>query len=410
MITVRKDIQLAFVMAISAMFTLAGYEFMRSASTVLFKNAYGAENLPLVMVAMPLVVFIGVAVYGWLLTRLGPRRTLMVTSYGSALLIFAGYLAVRQGIEMVTPLLFLLKEFYVVLLIEQYWSYINSSLTEQTAKKVNGPITGIAGLGSVLGAYLVSVSAVPLGTETLILLAAVAILPAGIVANAAYLHFGEPVLPEKAQKGSVISHMGWSVIARNRKLASLLLIILSAQVIAAVLDFKFQTILSADFVGQADAETAFQGDFWFYLNSVAVASQFLLTPLLLSFVALRFVHLLMPLLQVCVIGYALWSPSLMSVGLALFTFKVFDYSLFRGAKELIYMPLDFDSRYRAKEIIDVFGYRTGKGGSALAVVFMQKIGVVMSSYYLLIGLVMSFLWLALVFPLTRRSQASEKAE
>jgi len=36
--------------------------------------------------------------------------------------------------------------------------------------------------------------------------------------------------------------------------------------------------------------------------------------------------------------------------------------------------------------------------------------VVMSSYYLLIALVMSFLWLALVFPLTRRSQASEKAD
>jgi ATP/ADP translocase len=96
--------------------------------------------------------------------------------------------------------------------------------------------------------------------------------------------------------------------------------------------------------------------------------------------------------------------------MAFFIFKVFDYSLFRGAKELIYMPLDFDSRYRAKEIIDVLGYRTGKGGSALAVLFLQKIGLVMSSYYLLIGFVMSFFWLALVFPLTRRNQASKSAD
>ena len=94
--------------------------------------------------------------------------------------------------------------------------------------------------------------------------------------------------------------------------------------------------------------------------------------------------------------------------MAFFVFKVFDYSLFRGAKELIYMPLDFDSRYRAKELIDVFGYRSAKGGSGLAVVFLQKLGVVMSSYYLLIGLLVSFFWLALVFPLTRRDEASKK--
>mgnify|MGYP005633623375 FL=1 len=410
MIKVGKDIQLAIMMAASAMFTLAGYEFMRSASTVLFKNAYGAENLPLLMVAMPVVVFAGVVLYGWLLSKLGPRRTLMVTSYGSALLIFAGYLAVRQGSQVVTPLLFLLKEFYVVLLIEQYWSYINSSLTEQTAKKVNGPITGIAGLGSVLGAYLVSISAVPLGTETLVLLAALALLPAGFVANRAYLRFGEPVLPTPTKKRSSFVNMGWSVLTRNPKLVSLLLIIVSAQVIAAVLDFKFQALLSTDFAGQTDAETAFQGDFWFYLNSVAVASQFLLTPVFLTLFALRFVHLLMPLIHVCAIGYAIWSPSLLSVGMALFIFKVFDYSLFRGAKELIYMPLDFDSRYRAKELIDVLGYRSAKGGSGLVVVFLQKLGVVMSNYYLLIGLMASFIWLALVFPLTNRAGTAKKPE
>ena len=74
------------------------------------------------------------------------------------------------------------------------------------------------------------------------------------------------------------------------------------------------------------------------------------------------------------------------------------------------MPLDFDSRYRAKELIDVLGYRSAKGGFGLAVVFLQKLGVVMSSYYLLIGLAVSFFWLALVFPLTNRERVSNKTE
>ena len=40
-----------------------------------------------------------------------------------------------------------------VLLIEQYWSYMNSKFTPDAAKRLNGPITGIAGLGSVAGGW-----------------------------------------------------------------------------------------------------------------------------------------------------------------------------------------------------------------------------------------------------------------
>ncbi|MBT7369443.1 MAG: hypothetical protein HN816_02285, partial [Gammaproteobacteria bacterium] len=52
----KSEYRVAALMAMAAMFTLAGYEFIRSSSTVLFKNAYGAENLPLIMAAMPVVV------------------------------------------------------------------------------------------------------------------------------------------------------------------------------------------------------------------------------------------------------------------------------------------------------------------------------------------------------------------
>ena len=161
------EYRVAAMMATAALFTLAGYEFIRSASTVLFKSAYGAENLPLVMALMPVVVFGGVALYGWILSQLGPRRTLLVTSLGSSLIIFACYLILLTGSKSITPVLFLFKELYIVLLIEQYWSYINSSIQPATAKKINGPITGIAGIGGAIGGSLVAVSAESFGTETM---------------------------------------------------------------------------------------------------------------------------------------------------------------------------------------------------------------------------------------------------
>jgi AAA family ATP:ADP antiporter len=400
---VKKQIQIAALMATAAMFTLAGYEFIRSAATVLFKNAYGAENLPLVMAAMPFVVFLGVALYGRILTALGPRRTLIVTSLGSALLIFACYLLVLNGSKAITPVLYLLKELYIVLLIEQYWSYINSNLSSDGAKKLNGPITGIAGIGGAIGGTLVGITATSWGTENMLLLASLSLIPAVLVSNMTYLKFGEPEPPP----GEVTSgQMGWGLIRENRTLTYLLAIVLISQVVSAVLDIKFQGLLSDEFAGSQDEETALQGKFWGTLNTSVVVLQFLLVPLLMSFVSLRLIHILMPLIHLSAITVALISPSVLTVGVAFFLFKAFDYSLFRASKEVLYVPLGFDERYRAKEIIDVFGYRTGKGASSVGIVIMQKAGIVMGSLYLPIALIATAAWLALIFPLTRAAKAT----
>ncbi|MBT4160179.1 MAG: hypothetical protein HOC70_13415 [Gammaproteobacteria bacterium] len=394
----KSEYRVAALMAMAAMFTLAGYEFIRSSSTVLFKNAYGAENLPLIMAAMPVVVFAGVALYGWVLSQLGPRRTLLVTALGSAMVILACYLVLLTGSKSITPVLFLFKEFYIVLLIEQYWSYINSSLHQDTARKINGPITGIAGIGGAIGGWLVGSSAELVGTETLVLCAAIALLPAAWLSNRTYQAFGEPEAPPQEKSHG---HLALSVFRENPVLISLIAIVLSSQVIAAVLDFKFQALLSLEFVGRQDEETAFQGWFWGTLNTSVLVLQFIVAPIVLTFLPNRLVHLMMPAIHLVAISLAVYEPTVLTVGTAFFLFKAFDYSVFRAAKEVLYIPLGFDARYRAKEVIDVFGYRAGKGGSSMVIVMLQKAGVAMSSYYLAIGFSMALLWLALVFPLTK---------
>lgn len=403
----KREYQIAAVMAASAFFTLAGYEFIRSASTVLFKDAYGAENLPLVMAAIPLVVFLGVALYGHILTLVGPARTLLITSLGSSLLIAICFVLVKAGIKEITPVLYLLKEFYIVLLIEQYWSFINSHLKADTAKKVNGPITGISGLGAGAGGWLVSFTAEPLGTEAMVLMAAILILPAAWVSYMAYRTFGEPVYEHKASTGD----MGWRLFRENPLLAYLLAIVVSTQIVAATLDFKFQELLSVEFAGNMDKETAFQGWFFGTLSVSSLVLQFLIAPLLLSFVPLRLVHILIPAVHVTFITLAILEPNLLTVGLAFFMFKSLDYSLFRAAKEILYIPFSFDVRYRAKEVIDVFGYRSGKGGSSFVIALLQRGGVLMGQYYLAIAFAATLVWLALIFPLTRQfgEKAKEKA-
>jgi len=391
----KSEYQVALLIGLSAFFTLVGYEFIRSASTVLFKTAYGADKLPVVLAIMPIVVFIGVAGYGRLLSLVGPRQTLRVTTLGAGLIIFLCYLAIKGGSDLATGILYITKEFYIVLLIEQYWSYINSSIQPDTARRLNGPITGIAGLGGAAGGILVSQFAESLGTETLLLVAVGSVVPAWCVSEFAYHLHGEPAAQERHS-----SHMGWSLFKDSRILRYLLAIVISSQVVSAVLELKFQTLLSVQFAGEMDTETAFQGWFFGTLNSSVLVLQFIIAPILLSLLSLRRVHILMPLIHLVAITAAIIEPTVFSVGLAFFLFKAFDYSVFRAAKEIIYIPLSYDTRYRAKEIIDVFGYRSSKGGSSAVIVFLQRAGVLMSNYYTWIALAAAALWLMLIFPLT----------
>lgn len=398
---VNREYQVAFLMGFCAFFTLVGYEMIRSPATVLFKNTYGAESLPMVMAIMPVVVFAGVAAYGRLLSMVGPRRTLRITSLGSGVAVLICILLIQGGSEITTAILFLVKEFYIVLLIEQYWSFINSSLSTGTARRVNGPITGISGLGGVVGGFMVANLAEGLGTEMLIMLSAFFVIPSLLVAEIAYSLNGEPQVPE-----TKTTHMGLGLFRESRILRYLLAIVVVTQVVSAVLDFKFQELLTIKFGGDTDLETAFQGWFIFTLNSSALVLQFVIAPLLLGFMSLRRVHILMPVIHLTAITFALVSPSIFSVGLALLLFKAFDYSIFRAAKEILYIPLSYDVRFRAKEVIDVFGYRTGKGASSIVIASLQRAGIALGSYYVWIAFFAVGLWLVLIFPLTRDAEAT----
>ena len=86
------------------------------------------------------------------------------------------------------------------------------------------------------------------------------------------------------------------------------------------------------------------------------------TSCMIMFILAGAAFLLWHLHWMTVIGDDAW----LMLGLAFALFKTIDYSTFRAAKEILYIPLSFDARYRAKEVIDVFGYRFGKLSLAIA--------------------------------------------
>lgn len=390
--------------ALAAAFLLCGYEFVRSASNTLFKAAYGKENLPVIMALMPLGVLSMLYLYGQVLSWLGPRRTLFWSSITSGVIIAAAALAIGAGSRVATGVLYIVREAYVVLLIEQYWSFINSSLGRNEAKKLNGAVMGIASLGAILGGVLVHRLAQPLGTQVMPFFAAAALLPAAFISDLGYAKVGEP---QRQEDESPKGHMGLREFSSTPLLVIILLLIVTTQVVSTALDLRFQGILQ-DAIPDPDQQTSFSGGFFAGLNGAAAFLQFVVTPVVLRFVPLPLVHVAIPLIHLVACSALLASPSLMTAGTAYMLFKSFDYSVFRAAKEILYIPLSFDARFRAKELIDVFGYRFSKGGCSLLIVFVQKAGLVLGAGYTLIALGASVAWLMLCFPLRKFYAAEEE--
>lgn len=399
----RHRLAAAAAVGTAAFFLLFGYEAVRSASTSLFIESYGAAALPWVMALSPVGTAAMLYGYGLSLTRLGARGTLVATSLASAVMLLLCWAALGLHSGPASAALYVLREGYIVLIIEQYWSFINSTLQPAEAKRVNGPICGIASVGAILGGLTVGRLAPVLGTEPLVLMTAMSLLPAAGLGWLAHHLGGAPRgETDKARHGA----LALDLFSRHRVLIHVGLLILLTQTVSTVLDLCFNSML-AEAVPSRDERTAYYGDFYALLNGAAFVMQFVVTPLVLARVPLRYVHMGIPLIHCLAALVVFIEPRLFTAAAAYIIFKVVDYSLFRAAKELLYMPLPYDARYRAKQVIDSLGYRASKGvTSGLVAVAGWIAGPVPVVAYPIVAMLAACGWQQVAHRATRTEGAS----
>ena len=405
----RRLIFAAIAISSAACFVLFGYEFIRSVSSSLFIEAYGAENLPRGMMAIPPSMIVMLYCYGRLLSWLGATRALAITSLFSAILILGCYAALVRGMDFAAAIIYVFREAYIVIVIEQFWSFVNSVLTTEQAKRINGPFCAVASIGSFAGGMLVSRWATVLGTEALLLFTAASLVPTAVFGVIAYRFGGEPK-PTEEEAGGRLGHLGIGTLFRSRYLLFIAVLILSTQLVSTVLDLRFNGLAEME-LPDKDVRTAFFGSVYGYLGLAAGILQLVVVPLALRFVALRVIHLGIPIVHLVSSFVLTVSPSLRSGAGAYVIFKALDYSIFRAAKELFYMPLSYDSRYRAKQIIDSFGYRFSKGGSA-GVIELVRLGVktIPGIAFSITAMVAAMVWTPIAFNLTRAYQKLANTE
>lgn len=375
------------------------YAITRPASQSIFLSLFSSAAIPYAWLwTAPLNLAI-VTLYNRLSPRLGPLRTL-----GLAVIAISSIHILTVLLLPVFPefifFQYCWKDIYILLMFKQLWSMIHSTISSAKAKALYGAIFGMGTIGSILGSSVTGFFATEIGSENLFLLT---------VPIYALLFFGyskayrASSLLEIPQAEQIRAREGFSMILKNRYLLGVLFLVVFMQISVALVEYQFNHAIEIAIPAQ-DLRTAAMGKLMGLINTLSLLLQFAGTFLLLQFLGLRRSHYLVPILLCSTAILTLINPSFFAIALAFITTKSVDFSLFGVIREMLFVPLKHDEKFRAKAVIDVFAYRTSKAAASLLLLTLQFwVGAQVFTLTSTIALAIFALWLATVALLFRKA-------
>lgn len=347
----------------------------------------------------------------------------------------AVHLETSSGIKLVSqPLLFLLfvaQNAYVQLLYAQHWAFISSVLTAEEGTKVFAPIAGLGSIGSTLAAGLVSVLVEKGGLMGLLYVAGASYVASAFMANIAFglarRHGFEPIggrheenpckvknidsktneevnesespsSPTACCKKGGLFQQAYYLFKRVPVLEALFFEVVVSQCLSSLVNFIYLYKLKATIIDDSQ-RAGWSGNFYAWINGVSGIFQFFIIPVLLKYCEAHRIWIAMPTIMLCCTLYQFAtheSSGLFGASASFFAIKTMEYSLRGAANEMLYVNLDFESRYLGKKIISLIAGKFGKSAMAVAlslVMVMYEDRQNMMWYLLAAALFFTQIWL-----------------
>jgi AAA family ATP:ADP antiporter len=296
--------------------------------------------------------------------------------------------------------LYIWKDLYVVLLIETFYSCAAAVFPIRRARWLYGLFGVVSSLGSVTGNLAVGWLALEFGTGRalwavipVVLLMWLLCLPlsrrAGISAGTAE--------PSARPSGSGLAE-AFSVVRSSAYLVLLVVLVAVVQVVVNLVDYEFNRVVEGAFPA-TDQRTAAIGQVYAAIDVLTIVLHGLTGPLL-RLLGVPVVLLIVP----CLLGLGLCvfaaAPRFATAALVKVASKCFDYTIFRAAKEVLYIPLSFREKTQGKSVVDVLTYRVAKGCASLVLLGLQRFALAV----LVTPMALAFVgvWLGLTVAVARR--------
>lgn len=381
------------------------YSILRPTSNAIFLSNFSSKAYPYAWLGAVPLNFIIVYLYNRILPHLGCLKTMLasvltVMSVNTLCGLFV------SSYPFLSFFHYMFKDIYVLLMFKQLWSLIHMTIDTSRAKYLYGILFGVGGLGSVLGGLVPGFLATQMGSYSLFFFSPIIYL-ALFCAYAFALKQShlKASFKESFKKDPNLIKTLFQMIFRKKYITYILLIVVFMQMIVALTDYQFNTFLEKN-ITELDLRTQYNGRLISIINTVKTLFQFLGGFLLIHFLGLRASHQLVPLFLCTNAFLFLLFPSFPLISYCFVSIKSTDYSFFGIIREMLYIPLNPEEKFRAKAVIDIFAYRSAKALASFILLGLQWFAPIHSIQWITgICIILFLIWSFIIQKMFRTKMA-----
>ncbi|PLX90433.1 MAG: MFS transporter [Desulfuromonas sp.] len=384
--------------------------------------AGGVESLQWLFTGTFLAMLAAVPLFGWVTSRYSCKQFLpwIYLFFIANLLLF--FVLFRSGLThaWVARAFFIWTSVFNLFIVSVFWSFMADIYSNDQARRLFGFIAAGGTAGALTGPALTATLALPLGPTNLLLISAGCLSWAvfcvrrliawrdGTAGKAATGAGTEPDGKGEGMGGSIWG--GLRLLAKSPYLLGIGLLILFYTTLSTFLYFQQAQIVRDSFSDPAQRTTVFAA-MDFATNGLTILIQVFLTGRIVKALGIGWTLALVPLLLgagFLVLGLA---PLLGVLVIVQVVRRAGNYAIMKPSREMLYVVLGQEEKYKAKNVIDTAIYRSGDVLSAWAYAGLQALGFGLSAIAF-IAVPLAGVWSWLCYKLGReqekRAQPEEK--
>ncbi len=394
---------------------LASYFILRSIRDALGVAA-GVSNLPYLFSGTLISTLLLQPVSASLVARIPVRRFIPIVyrCFGACLLLFSASLTWWAGSERwIAPTFFIWTSVFNLFVVSVFWGFMSDTFQSEQSKRLYGFISVGGTVGAMAGSAITAVMATHVGTATLMLLS-VLMLEAAVQCCRRFPPSFRTETRERETANRAIgggSFAGFTGVLKSPYLLAICLFMLMFTIGTTVLYFQQAEIVKAEFADR-NARTAFLARIDLTVQTLTVLAQLFLTGRIIKWLGVGVTLSILPVMSI--IGFT--TLGLIASSYALTAFVIFNvlrragnYGFASPGREVLFTVVSPEDKYKAKNFIDTFIYRTGDQIGAWSYAGLSAAGLAVSSISL-IAAPMSAVWLVVAIWLGRRYKGLQVAD
>ena len=373
----------------------------------------GVENLQWLFTGTFLIMLAIVPLFGWLTSRYRRSQFLPAIYVFFILNLFGFYLLFQSDVAHVhiARTFFIWTSVFNLFVVSVFWSFMTDLYSDAQAKRLFGFIAAGGTAGALTGPTLTTLLAIPLGPTNLLLVSA-AFLGWAVLSIQRLIRWNATVIQSQDNKqkkpldNNVNKPLGGGVMAGIRLvfqspyLFGIAVLMILFTTLSTFLYFQQAQIVRDSFANSAERTAVFAA-IDLAVNSLTLVIQIFLTSRLVKVLGLAWTLTLVPII-LCIGFLALAIAPVLAVLVVIQVIRrAGNYAVMRPAREMLYVVLDRESKYKAKNFNDTVVYRGGDAVAGWVYAGLRSLGLSLSQLAL-IAVPLAAIWAMVAYRLGKQ--------